>query len=132
MALEDTYIIKEKKFEVPKRELSIIVSKEGFYPSQLSAYVGEKVRFFMTASTDDPSCFFIEEKGVFLGAQKGKITEAEAYFDRPGIYNFYCPTGKLSGRLTILERKEDKKRRDIASELNNKKNKVKIWRPRDE
>lgn len=129
-ALEDGEIIKEKNFDRPVREISVIASKEGFYPERLTAFVGEKVKFFVTSSTDKPSCFFLQEKELFLSAEKGQVHTAEAYFDKEGVYDFYCPNGKIKGRLSVIERPDDKRRRQIASEMEKKR--VRVWHPREE
>lgn len=129
-ALEQEELTKPHQFERPIREVSIIASDEGFYPERITSYVGEKVRFFITSSTKQPSCFFLQEKELFLSAEKGQVHSGEAYFDKEGIYEFYCPTGKIKGRLSVIERPDDKKKREIASEQ--KRSKVRIWRPREE
>lgn len=120
---------KAKKFEVPKRDYSVIISDEGYYPKHISIFEGEKIQFFVTTTTDTPSCLMIPEKKIYLAARPGKISEASAYFDKPGIYKYYCPTGKISGRITVLEKvsAEEKVKRELAS-----KPKVRIWLPREE
>ena len=37
---------KKKMFKTPLREVSIIVSDDGFYPNKIMAFQGEKVRFY--------------------------------------------------------------------------------------
>ena len=119
---------KKKMFDLPQRDISIIVTEEGFYPEKFSLFVGEKVNFFVTSVTNSPSCFVIESKGVFLSATKGKISEGIAVFNGPGVYRFHCPSGKIEGEIVVLKKKEKKldEGRKIASET------VKIWRPREE
>jgi plastocyanin len=128
-ALED-YFAKAKKYEVPRRELSIIAGPEGFYPQKFTVFVGELVKFYVTSTTETPSCFILNDKKLFLGARKGKIAEGEAYFNKTGTHKFYCPTGKISGRITVIER-PDHKRERIRRETASQKM-IKIWRPRDE
>ena len=65
--------------EAPKptgmREVSIIVTKEGYYPKSVSVFEGEKIRFFVTSTVEDPGCVIVESHKVFLAATKGKVTE---------------------------------------------------------
>lgn len=129
-ALDEGEVVQEKKYDRPIREVSVIASKEGYYPERLTAFVGEKIRFFVTSSTDKPSCFFLQEKELFLSAEKGQVHTAETYFDREGIYEFYCPNGKIKGRLSVIERPDDKRKRQIASEMDRKR--VRVWHPREE
>jgi hypothetical protein len=105
-----------KKLEavMPQREISIIVTKEGYYPKNLVAFKGEKVKFYVTSTTEDPDCFIIQGHKVFLAAQKGKITETDIVMEHSGEFSFYCPSSKNSGKLTILNKKNDG--RNIASE----------------
>ena len=130
VALDQEEMIKAQKYDHPIREVSVIASDEGFYPERITGYVGEKMRFFIISSTQQPSCFFLQDKKIFLSAEKGQVHSAEAYFDKEGIYEFYCPTGKIKGRLSVIERPDDKKKREIASEQ--ARSKVRVWRPRDE
>jgi plastocyanin len=127
--LEPTYATGDN-FDIPRREQSIIATDEGYYPRHLSLFSGEKVLFFFTTTSDTPSCLLIPDKDVSISVTKGKVTEAQAIFDSPGQYRFYCPTRKLEGRITVLERPEDvrerKRRRDLASE------RINIWVPRDD
>lgn len=123
LALKDTN--KAEIFPVPVREQSIIVGPAGYYPEKLTIFEGERIRFFLTSATDTPSCLIISEKNVFLSARKGEIGEGEAYFDTPGVVKFYCPAGKIEGKITVLKRPM-KEERSIASE------KVEVWKPKEE
>ena len=93
---------------------------------------GEKVRFFITTTTDVPSCFIIDKEDVYLSAINGDIVETEIFFKRAGQIKYYCPTGKISGTITVLERERDRLRRikrELASKK--KKKKVKVWMPKE-
>ena len=112
-----------KTFKNPLREVSIIVTPEGYYPDKIAVFEGEKVRFFVTSTTDDPHCFVIDKHKIFLGATKGKMTEGESIFNSPGKYKFYCPSYKAKGSLTVIPKgrktvtkvkKTETKTRDIA------------------
>lgn len=122
----------DSKLTVPERSLSIIVGKEGFYPQNLSVFEGEKLKVFITSISDEPSCFTLPEKNLFLSALKGKISEGVLYFDRQGIYKFHCPAGNIQGSITVLKKKvlKDGNERSVASE------KVKlapmVWRPKED
>ncbi len=110
----------EKKLEKPTREISIIVTKEGYYPKSLSVFEGEKVKFFITSTVEDPSCVIVESHKVFMAATKGKITEGEAVFDKAGEFAFYCPSSKNDGKIVVLRKHQPK--REIASD---------VWMPRE-
>ena len=129
MALDYDFA-KAKKFDIPERNVSIIVTDEGYYPKSLSVFKGEKVKFFVTSTSKNPSCLLLPEKKVFLSAQKGKLSEGAAVFAEKGVHKFYCPTGKIFGEIVVLERPSVVKKRRAARELASEK--VKIWIPRDE
>ncbi|MFA5582920.1 MAG: cupredoxin domain-containing protein [Bacteriovoracaceae bacterium] len=112
--------------DAPLREIAVIFTDEGYYPKSISVFEGEKVRFFVTSTTEKPQCFIVESHKLFLSANKGKITEGEVLFDRPGKFSFYCPSSKNDGRVVVLEKKK-KSERSIASE---KKDPLK-WVPKD-
>lgn len=114
----------------PKRELSVIITPEGYYPKEFSVFVGEKVNFFVTNLSKKQSCMIIREKDFYLSSTRGKISEGSVVFDKPGVYSYYCPTGKIQGKLTVLERFVSKTKREIASEK--KKSVVRYWLPREE
>ena len=114
-------------FDLAQREISVIVTDEGYYPEKLAVFQGERVRFFITSTTKKPSCFMMNSQEIFLSAELGKITEAVAYFDRSGSYNFFCPTGKLKGKLTVLPKRVQVKR-EIASKKS--KDIIKVWMPK--
>lgn len=114
----------------PMREIAIIFSDEGYYPKSISVFEGEKVRFFITSTTEKPHCFIVESHKLFLSATKGKISEGEVFFDRPGQFSFYCPSSKNDGRVVVIETKKketDKTQRSVASE---KKDPM-MWVPKD-
>jgi plastocyanin len=130
-ALEQNYF-KPENYDLPKRELSIIVTDEGYYPVKPTVFAGEKIRLYITSTKSDPSCFIVKDKEVYVGAHKGEISEAEVVFNRPGVYETYCPAGQLRGKIIVLEHPKIKQKeieRKLAS-INKKK--VKIWRPKDE
>ena len=118
-------------YQSPLRSYSIIASQDGYYPDKLVAFEGEKVKFFVTGTDKIPNCFIIQQKGLFLAANLGTITEGEVFFDKAGEYEFHCPTNNIRGKLTILSRDslkpkvEEKKesKRGIASETE--------WTPKD-
>lgn len=107
----------------PTREISIIVTKEGYYPKSLSVFEGEKVKFYVTSTLDEPHCMIVEGHKVFLAANKGKVTEAEATFDKSGEFAFYCPSSKSDGKIVVMKKLAPK--REIASE------KTDVWTPKE-
>jgi plastocyanin len=112
--------------QTPRREVSIIVTKEGYYPKSLSVFEGEKVKFFLTSTVEAPSCLIVEHHKVFMAANKGKLTEGEAVFDKPGEFAFYCPGSKNDGKIVVLKKVQAK--REIASE---KKGDSMVWTPKE-
>ncbi len=130
-SLEPTYF-KGRKLDIPRREHAVIIGNEGFYPQDISLFEGESLKLYITNTTDKPGCFFLPEKELFLSVDKGEIAEGHVIFSKPGQYRFYCPTGTMSGRITVLDRVTEEERigRSLASEEGTVK--VKVWRPREE
>ena len=114
-----------KKLEQPTREVAIIVTKEGYYPKSLSVFEGEKVKFFITSTVEEPHCLIVESHKVFMAANKGKVTEAEVVFDKAGEFSFYCPSSKNDGKLVVLKKFVPK--REVASEANE----ASVWKPKE-
>ena len=121
-----------KEFDTPRRSISVIASDKGFYPENITAFVGEKVSLYVTAATDRPSCFIMKEHEVYVEAKKGEVREATIFLDTPGRFKFYCPSGQISGSFTVIDHPNDqkKKKRDIASTHIGKT--VRVWQPKDE
>lgn len=115
-----------KKTVQPTREVAIIVTKEGYYPKHLSVFEGEKVKFFVTSTVEEPNCLIVESHKVFMAANKGKVTEAEAVFEHAGEFAFYCPSSKNDGKVVVLKKQVPK--REIASE---KGNEASVWMPKE-
>lgn len=109
----------------PVREVSIIVTKEGYYPKSISVFEGEKVKFYVTATVEEPSCMIVEAHKVFMAANKGKITEGETVFDKAGDFAFYCPGSKIDGKIVVLRKQMAK--REVASE----KGEAMLWTPKE-
>lgn len=109
----------------PTREVSVIVTKEGYYPKTLTVFEGEKVKFFVTSTIESPDCFIVESHKVFMSANKGKISEAEAVFDKAGEFAFYCPSSKNDGKIIVMKKASYK--REVASE----KVKSMVWTPKE-
>lgn len=107
------------------REVAVIVTKEGYYPKSLSVFEGEKVKFYVTSTVEEPHCLIVESHKVFLAANKGKVTEAEAVFDKAGDYAFYCPSSKNDGKIVVLKKAMPK--REVASE----KADGMLWTPKE-
>lgn len=120
---------KIKYFKKPLREYSIILTDEGYYPEKIMAYVGEKVRFFVTSTKKKPECFVMQDHKLFLSARMGQISEGEVVFKDAGKYKFYCPSSKHKGYITVIEKTSnvEEQKRQIASE----EVKPSYWVPRD-
>jgi plastocyanin len=124
--INDEENLKVRMFDSPRRDVSVIVTQEGYYPEKISVFQGEKVKFFVTSTVSDPSCFLISEHDIYLSAYKGNLTEGEVHFKQPGHYNFYCPSMSHKGTITVIRKKRPG--RGIASE---KKKKKVVWTPKD-
>lgn len=112
--------------EKPLREVAVIVTKEGYYPKSLSVFEGEKVKFYLTSTVEEPHCLIVESHKVFMAANKGKVTEAEAVFDKAGEFAFYCPSSKNDGKIVVLKKVVPK--REVASE---RKLEGMLWTPKE-
>ncbi len=110
----------------PVRELAVIVTKEGYYPKSLSVFEGEKIKFYVTSTVEEPHCMIVESHKVFLAANKGKVTEAEVVFDKAGEFAFYCPSSKNDGKIVVLKKAMPK--REVASE---KSREGMLWTPKE-
>ncbi|AYF44658.1 cupredoxin-like domain protein [Halobacteriovorax sp. BALOs_7] len=128
--IEEDYF-KKTSFDVPRRSISVIASEKGFYPENITAFVGERVSLFVTAATDRPSCFIMKEHDVYVEAKKGEVREATIFLDSPGRFKFYCPSGEISGSFTVIDHPKDqkKKKRDLAS---TRRDNVRVWQPKEE
>lgn len=120
-------LFKERTFDKPVREISIIATDDGFYPNKVMAFTGEKVRFFITSTSGEKQCFILQKHDVFVAAEKGKVNEAHIELDNPGRYKFYCPSSTFMGHLTVFDKfkQKDEADRSPASV------KPKYWLPRD-
>ncbi|MCM2351725.1 MAG: cupredoxin domain-containing protein [Bacteriovoracaceae bacterium] len=112
--------------ERPLREVAVIVTQEGYYPKSLSVFEGEKIKFYVTSTVEEPHCMIVESHKVFLAANKGKVTEAEVVFDKAGEFSFYCPSSKNNGKVVVLKKQVPK--REVASE---KKHDGMLWTPKE-
>ena len=110
----------------PRREISVIVTKEGYYPKTLSVFEGEEIKFYVTSTIEAPSCLIVESHKVFMAANKGKVSEAEAHFDKAGEYAFYCPSSKNDGKIIVLKKASPV--REIAAE---KSKDSMLWTPKE-
>lgn len=123
--LLSTLAIAAESKNPPVREVAVIVTKEGYYPKSLSVFEGEKVKFFVTSTVEEPHCMIVESHKVFLAANKGKVTEAEAVFDKAGEFAFYCPSSKNDGKIVVLKKAVPK--REVASEKSHES----VWTPKE-
>jgi hypothetical protein len=121
-----SHAIAEGQKPQPIREMSIILTKEGYYPKSVTVFEGEKVKFYVTSTVEDPGCLIVEAHKVFLAANKGKVTEGEAVFDKAGEFAFYCPGSKNDGKVVVLKKFVPK--REVASE---RKNEAMLWTPKE-
>lgn len=133
--LAQAHAFNEQKFERPLREVAIILSDEGFYPKAIFAYKGERVRFFLTSTSDKPKCFMLQERELFLSVKKGEVTEAVVDFDREEKVRFHCPSDRMEGMISVYEHprdKETRRRREIASESRKQVVRPQAWMPKDD
>ena len=117
------------EFGTSQREFSIVATKEGYYPKKLVFFVGEKVHLYLT-TTRKSSCFVFDPQNIFIGMRNGELVESTVYFDRPGVFKFYCPAGKIEGEFLVLapmKKKVERYKRDVASASSGIG--VRIWMP---
>jgi plastocyanin len=109
------------------REVSVLVTDSGYYPSKLSFFEGERVKFYLTGvDLVKSKCMMITETKLFLAANNNLITEGEVHFKRPGVYYYYCPSSGFRGRITVLRKKRSVQRK-IASKVIRK-----VWMPQND
>lgn len=125
--LSQAFAQSEQKGLQPMREISIIVTKEGYYPKSISVFEGEKVKFYVTSTVEEPNCMIVESHKVFMAANKGKVTEADVVFDKAGEFAFYCPSSKNDGKVVVLKKVTAK--REIASDKEG--NQPSVWMPKE-
>ena len=116
------------EFERPLRELSVIVTENGYYPKRLIAFEGERVRLFVTSTASKNQCLILQKHPAFIAAEKGAVNEATIDVDQAGRYKFYCPSFKYHGLLTVIQKNGPAKSRVPAAEPEEK---PKYWTPRD-
>lgn len=119
---------KGQVFENPRRDVSIILTDEGYYPSSLSAFVGEDIRITLTSTSQSAGCLVLDNHKLYMAANRGKLTMDQIRFEKPGVYHFYCPNNKvISGKIIVLEKKNKAadRKREIASQFKGQ------WRPSD-
>lgn len=126
IAEDENSLLKVKMYKSPRRDVSIIVTPEGYYPEHISVFQGEKVKFYVTSTIDDPGCFLVSGHDIYLSAGKGNLTEGEVHFTEPGHFNYYCPSMQSKGTITVIKKRNPN--REIASKKVEKK---KEWVPRD-
>jgi plastocyanin len=128
--LSSIVAVAQEKSPQPTRELSVILTAEGYYPKNLNVFEGEKVKFYLTSTVEDPGCMIIQGHEVFMAANKGKVTEAEVVFGKEGSFSFYCPSNrKNDGKLTVMKKIDpNAKKRGIASERSSD---PALWTPKE-
>lgn len=117
----------EKVFEQPVREISVIITDDGFFPNKISAFEGERVKFFITSTAKDKQCFILQRHELFLGVAKGKVNEGEIVLNDAGRFRFFCPSHKKQGHLTVIGKKEEVETLRAPASVA----KPKFWTPRD-
>ncbi len=119
---------KAEIFKNPVREYSIIATNEGYYPRHITSFEGEDVKLYLTTTLQNPSCLILPDKEVYLTANIGKITEAKFRTQKAGDYEFYCPNGKITGKLTVLKKIP---KENLYKKTSVKKKKIENWMPKE-
>lgn len=126
-----------KKFDIPERSFSIILSDEGYYPSEIVAFEGEKINFFVTSTTNDTQCLLLKGHELFLSASRGKISFGEVILKDVGEFQYYCPGYESVGRVIVLGKSKAKKsifhksKPSGARTLASDKDESGEWKPKD-
>ena len=116
-----------ERFDKPRRELSVILTDHGPYPETLVAYVGERVRFYVTNTAEKGQCFIVKNHTLFLTPKMGEIQTGDLVFNRADEYEFYCPSSPFKGKIVVIDPRKTVKelKRAPAS------TKPKHWIPKD-
>lgn len=88
----------------PIRERAIIATKEGYYPQHINIFANEKLRLFLSTTSGKSTCLVLPDFNLFMSAGQGEIDEETILFKRSGTYEFYCPTNKIKGKITVQKR----------------------------
>lgn len=131
-ALNENNYFSAKNNERPTREISIIITEDGYYPERPVVFVGEKIKLFVTSTTNLPTCLIMKGKDIFLEAKMGKVSESTMYVDKAGEIEMYCPSSKKKSTMVVLEHPRDAQDRIDRQIAQEKAKNIKIWRPRDE
>jgi heme/copper-type cytochrome/quinol oxidase subunit 2 len=92
----------------PDQTVSMVVTRDGFQPHEISVRKGETVRLAIK-SGDGEHCFAVDDLRVEKRVLPGRITTVDVTPDKAGTFAFYCclETGaaadKQRGRLTVTE-----------------------------
>ncbi len=115
-------------FKGPKRQHSVIISEQGYFPKSISIFEGETIDFYITSIDGEAGCMVINEVNLFASARKGQIVRASAHFKSKGNYKYYCPATNATGTVVVLPKQEKKPMRKIASEVTKGPS---HWMPKD-
>jgi cytochrome c oxidase subunit 2 len=92
----------------PDQTVSMVVTRDGFQPREISVRKGETVRLAIK-SGDGEHCFAVDDLRVEKRVLPGRTTTVDVTPDKAGTFAFYCclETGaaadKQRGRLTVTE-----------------------------
>jgi cytochrome c oxidase subunit 2 len=92
----------------PDQTVTVVVSRDGFQPREVSVRKGETVRLAIK-SADGEHCFALDELRVEKRVLPGRTTTVDVTPDKAGSFPFYCclETGaaadKQRGRLIVTE-----------------------------
>ncbi len=123
--LQANFIYAKKPVQVTYRQIAIIVSDTGFYPSKLAVFAGESINFFVTSIASSPQCFSVAGLDLFVSAKKNQIIEANMTFPHSGTFEFGCPSHSSKGKIVVLS--NGRAGRMPASESGSRE-----WWPRDD
>ena len=127
-ALEDQFA--KKSFKNPLREISVIISDDGFYPNRIVAYQGEKLKIFATTTSSQKQCFVLQKHELFLAVEKGLVNEGEVLLEHAGRFKFFCPASNKEGHITVLE-KSNPRDQEFGSNREPASVQPSYWVPRD-
>ena len=92
----------------PDQTVSMVVTRDGFQPHEISVRKGETVRLAIK-SGDGEHCFAVDDLRVEKRVLPGRTTTVDVTPDKAGTFAFYCclETGAAAdrqrGRLTVTE-----------------------------
>jgi plastocyanin domain-containing protein len=99
-----TALITEKKVNTASDsvyEVSIIQTKEGFFPSKIILNSNVKIKLMVANLSTKESSFVVDEYNIYKALQNNKVTSIEFITTKQGAFKFFCPITNKKGWLIV-------------------------------